>query len=480
MSQLRHEIRPLIEELAQKKGLPPTAVADIESTIASSPYLSNIMVAAIQSGSLKHLDTTDKPNQSGHYEQRTGTIHLNTSNFDAKSFDSASARRDNLAVVIGHEAGHALLADASERERYALRYNMGEAIRAASNDESSADLTGPANRYVDFMRRNEAMAELVGMNALASRTAGADGAFDKDEFLRRAEPSTPCVDQGILAPGIDLSPAGIQIIGNQFRTSPAIEAVAQCYTDPGASIGQHGDSSYRDTHGTYVMKMAASELNDYAKGTTMHVPAIELNMATLKLDPNRIERAGLDLGGAGRSFSYVDTSNGRREYESVSHTLSAAETVHRLGGQALAQSPSAPALRADAPGHPDYQAFEMFHRAAQADGRWSQAEARNLAAAGLAAVKADPVVGQNLSGVVIGRSADGAPNLIGYASPHGPAGPHHHLAIEANAAAQVPADKSLDRVEQLNQQQTQRQAQTQPLEQQAAQPHAAPKIGLSH
>jgi hypothetical protein len=277
------------------------------------------MVAAIQSGSLKHLDTTNEPYQSGHYEQRTGTLHLNTSNFDAKGFDSASARRDNLAVVIGHEAGHALLADASERERYALRYNMGEAIRTASHDGTAADLTGPANRYVSFMRRNEAMAELVGMNALASRATGANGAFDRAEFLRRVDPSTPCVDKGVLASGISLSPAGIQIIGKQFRTSPAIEAVAQCYTDSGASIGQHGDSSYRDTHGTYVMKVAASELNDYAKGTTMHVPAIELDMATLKLDPNGIERAGLDLGGPGRSLSYVDTSKGRREYESVSH-----------------------------------------------------------------------------------------------------------------------------------------------------------------
>lgn len=478
MSPLRQEIRPLIEELGQKKGLPPSAVADIEATVASSSYLSNIMVAAIESGSFKRLDTTNEPYQSGHYEQRTGTIYLNTSNFDAKSFDNASAKRDNLAVVIGHEAGHALLADASERERYALRYNMGEAIRTASHDGISADLTGPANRYVGFMRRNEAMAELVGMNALASRVTGADGTFDRAEFLRRADLSSPCVDKGVLAPGISLSPAGIQIIGKQFRTSPAIEAVAQCYTDPGASIGQHGDSSYRDTHGTYVMRVAASELNDYAKGTTMHVPTIELDMATLKLDPNRIERAGLDLGGAGRSFSYVDTSNGRHEYESVSHTKAqaAAATAHRLESAVSSQSPSAPVVRADTPGHPDYQAFEMFHRAAQADGRWSQAEARNLAAAGLAAVKADPVVGQNLFGVVIGRGADGAPNLIGYASPHGPMGPHHHLAVEANVAAQVPADKSLDRVEQLNWQQGQ--LQTQQLEQQASQVHATQKMSF--
>ena len=111
-------------------------------------------------------------------------------------------------------------------------------------------------------------------------------------------------------------------------------------------------------------------------------------------------------------------------------------------------------VRADSPGHPDHPVFVMFHRAVTADGRWSEGEARNLAAAGLAAVKADPTVGANLTGVVIGRAADGSTSLIGYASPHGPAGPHHHLAINADNAARAPAEKSLERVEQLSQQQT--------------------------
>ncbi|MEI2429253.1 hypothetical protein RDV84_22800 [Lysobacter yananisis] len=50
------------------------------------------------------------------------------------------------------------------------------------------------------------------------------------------------------------------------------------------------------------------ELNDYAKGTTMHVPTIELDMATLKLDPNRIERAGghrHDIGAVGIAVTAI-------------------------------------------------------------------------------------------------------------------------------------------------------------------------------
>lgn len=467
MNQVRADIRPLIEELAKQKGLPPTAIADLEVTIASSPYLSNVMACAIENGSLKHLAVTNAPHQSGHYDSETSTIHLNASNFAVADFQKPSQRMDNLAVVLGHETGHALLADAERRERYKLNYEASEVIRGASRNDASADLTDPANRYLTFMRRNEAMAELVGMNALASRTTGGrNGEFNRTEFLTRVDPSTSCVEKGALAKGIDLSSEGIQVVG-KFRTSPAIEAVAQCYTDKAASIGQHGDSGYRSLYGAYVMETLASARNDYAKGTAMHVPQIELNLAALKLDPKRVERAGIDLGGPGHAFDYVDISGGKREHETVSHTHSRKGIGAHRDTQADPQAPAPvtpTALRADSPGHADHRGFEMFYNAAKADGRWSEVESRNIAAAGLAAVKADPVVGNQLVGVVMGTSnATGSVNLFGYSSPHGPQGPHHHVGVDAAAAAQVPADKSLDRIEQMNQQH-QQQARTQSME----------------
>lgn len=462
MAEVRSDIRPLIDELARQKGLPPSAVTDIEATIASSPYLANAMGTAIANGSLKHLSVTDEPHQSGHYDAVTGTVNINRSNFDPARFDKAEARQSNLAVVIGHETGHALLAEAGRLERYQLLFDATNAIRDASRDFESADLTAPAQRYIAFERRNEAMAELVGMNALASRvTNGGQEPFNRDEFAKRAALSTSCVDDNNqLYAGLELSPDGIQRIG-EFQPSPALEAVAQCYTDTSASLGPQGKSSYRDQAGAYAMSTVSQALADYAKNTTMHVPQVELDMTSLQLDPRRIERYGVDLGGPGRTLHYVDTSGGKHEQESISHTRSISGHVSHRQDAPVVEVTTTPALRADRPEHPDYPAFEMFHRVALADGRWSQAEARNLAAAGLAAAKADPTVGANLAGVVIGRAADGGTNLIGYASPHGPAGPHHHLAVDASTAAQVPAEKSLERVEQLNQQHTQQQAQAQ-------------------
>jgi hypothetical protein len=234
MTDVRAEIRPLLEELAQKDGFPPSAIADLEATIGSSPYLANLMSAAIESGALKHLAIASNLHEAGRYEALTGTINLDPDNFDSDRWRGAANRRDNLAVVLGHETGHALLGIAQLEESYRFDYDVATAIREASREKLSADLTEPADRYMEFMRRNEAMAELVGMNSLASRTSGGRAeSFNRQDFLHRADPSTRRVENGMLAKGIALSQGGIQLTGKKLD-SPAVEAVARCYTDSGS------------------------------------------------------------------------------------------------------------------------------------------------------------------------------------------------------------------------------------------------------
>ncbi|MEI2455985.1 MULTISPECIES: XVIPCD domain-containing protein [Lysobacter] len=452
MSQMRAEIRPLLEDLAHQDGLPPNAVSDLEATIASSPYLQNVMASAIKGGTLKHLAITDAPHEGGRYVGSSGTINLDVDNFNSSQSRSLLAHRDNLAVVLGHEAGHALLADAELRERYKLSYETTDAIRAASRDGTAADLTASVERYLSFTRRNEALAELIGLNSLASRTTGGvAAAFDRDKFLARADPSTPCIENGILAKGIALGEGGIQFTGNKL-VSPAVEAVAQCYTDNASSLGQHGDSGYRAYYGGGLMETLYEARREYAKGTTMHVPDIELDLAKLKLDPRKIERAGVDLGGRGNSFDFVDTSAGRREYESVSHTHSGRSTQSTNPREPVArnETPDAPTFRADHPDHPDHPAFDSIRATVRADGRWDDAQSSNIAAALLREHKADPL-SHRLDRVVIGNTtAQGETNVFAVYAPHGDKDPFFTTRVEMNAAAQIPAERNLEQVEQIN------------------------------
>lgn len=445
MSSVHADIRPLVEELARQQGLPPDAVSHLEATIGSSPYLSNVMSSAISSD----------PHEAGRYDSKTGTIYLDKSNFDASQFRGGARLEDNLAIVLGHETGHALVADAELRERYLLNGEATDAVRQASRDGTSADLTAPADRYMTFMRRNEAMAELVGMNSLASRTTGGrEDAFNRAGFLKRVDPSTPCVEKGALAKGVQISPEGFQLTGSKFK-SPAVEAVVQCYTDQASRLGMHGDSGYKAYYGAYVMETLAEARSDYAKLTTMHVPDIELNMAALKLDPKRIERAGLDLGGQGKSFSYVDISAGKREFETVSHTYSrsAAPGTRKVSEEADQDAPAQRPMRADPPSHPDHMAFDAIRQTVRGAGRWNDDEVDNISAALLREHAADPL-SKRLDNVVMGKeTAQGQTNVFAVYSPFGDKGPHFTTRVDADAAAKEPAQQNLQQVEQLRQQQ---------------------------
>jgi|GEM_PF-1142331 len=458
---LPSQLRPLVDEFARQKGLPPNAAKEVEAAIVSSPYLAHVMVDAAKQQTLKRIGITHEKNEGGHYDRATGTVFIGIDRFVGENLDSRG-RIDDIASTLGHETGHALTerARSAEVERLstAIEIKLTEGLGNASN----VDVTADVERYLNFTRNDEGLSELIGMNVVASRLANLPGGYKEKEFLNRVNASTGCVElredarQAELAPGIQLSKYGIQFTGNHFK-SPAVEAVAACHYDQERTLGRHGDSNYRNYYGPSVFATIAAVHADVAKNTTQAVPEIHLDLKRLKLDLAQIERNGVDLPDNAKRFGFTDTSDGKLAWKTVNDT--------RTGPPEPAPKDAAlaalPTFRADSPGHPDYPTYEMFHRAAQADGRWSQAEARNLAAAGLAAVKADPVVGQSLSGVVVGKGADGATNLIGYASAHGPAGPHHHLAVEAAAAAQVPAEKSLDRVEQLNQQQARQQAQAQ-------------------
>ncbi|MGO4261752.1 XVIPCD domain-containing protein [Lysobacter sp. TAB13] len=477
MTDVRAEIRPLLEELSQKDGLPPSAIADLEATIGSSPYLANVMSAAIESGALKHLAIASNPHEAGRYEALTGTINLDPDNFDSDQWRGAANRRDNLAVVLGHETGHALLGKAQMEESYRFDYDVTTAIREASRDKLSADLTEPAGRYMEFMRRNEALAELVGMNSLASRTSGGRAeSFNRQDFLHRADPSTPCVDNGVLAKGIALSQGGIQLTGKKLN-SPAVEAVAYCYTDSGSSLGQHGDSGYRAYYGSGVMETIYEAHRDYAKGTSMHVPDIELDMAKLQLDPRKIERVGLDLDGKGNSFSYIDISHGRYEREAVTHTSPDSKPSHQpREATASVGRPADRPVRADQPQHPDYQAFDTIRSAVRADGRWNEEQSANIAADLLRAHKADPL-SPRLDQVYIGNpTGTGQTNVFAVYAPHGNRDPMFYSHVDADVSAQIPAQRSLDQVEQINRQQAQERAQAR--QQAESQSQAGP--GRSH
>ena len=446
------ELVPLLSALS------PAARADVQAAIESSPYLAATLADAAGQDRVDHITVTTNPHESGHYDADKRTISISADLFAEKNIAS---RVDNITATLGHEASHAYFRGHLSEALRRLDVETNEAILKAGPG-GRADLTAPFERYLLAAREGEALAEIGGMNALASRVREQNGGtFDRKEFLERAEATTHCISPGkggvpAFARDIRMSDDGliyagsVPLVADKHNPNPNREAVALCHFDlppKETDLGRAGGSDYQNYYAPRAITSASNMLRGWEN------PAqVSLDLERLKLDPALIERNGLDLGGPGKVFSFIDTSKGGMEWKTLHNTKTESSPL------TPDVAPEPRALRADSPGHPDHTTFEMFHRAVQADGRWSQAEARNLAAAGLAAAKADPVVGNRLTGAVVGApDASGNAHVFGYSSPHGPQGPHHHVGIDAGVAAQIPAERSLDRVEQLNQQQYQAQ-----------------------
>lgn len=502
MNGIDPSIRPLLDELAKQDGLPPNAIEDLEDVIRGSPYLANAMSFAFDNGTLNRLAISSRPNEGGSYVSYAGLINLDPSNFNTEQWPNKQQRLDNLTVYLGHETGHALLANAQGNQEKQLDKEIVAGITAASHAKTTANLTEPVARYMDYMRRNEAAAEMVGMNSLVSRTTdGGAHRFNRQDFLKRIEGSTLCVEGGVLAKGIHLPRDGIQTPGDSM-SSPAIEAIAKCHSDRASNLGQHGDTGYRELYGATAIQTIHAAQQDYGfvHGKTRHVPDIALDMTKLQLDPRQLERAGLNLRGEGNVLSYIDISNGGHKSESVSHSRLShrtetppvepdsklgsppgpsdkTETPSKEPGSAL-PSPPRPPMRADHHQHPDYPAFNAIRAAVRADGRWNDEQSDNVAADLLRAHKADPLSHRLDRVVVSNQTPTGEANVFAIYAPHGNRDPIFTSHVDANVSAQIPAQRNLDQVEQINQQQAQDRAQTQ--QQAETQTHSGARMGPSH
>lgn len=319
------QLRALVDELARQKNIPPGAARDVEKAILTSPYLASVMVDATSQKTLKHIGVTHDKHEGGHYDSATGTVFISVDSFTDKTV-KAQARLDNITNTLGHETGHALTAKRRTEEISRLSNSIEIRLTEGVGNASYVDVTADAERYLNFTRGDEALSELIGMNSVASRVASTEPeGYTQARFLRRVDASTRCVDtneeslEATLAPGIQLGPRGYQLTGNRFN-SPAVEAVAACHYDQGATLGRSGDSNYRNYYGPSVLSTIAAAHVEAAKGTTQAVPEVRLDLKHLKLDLAQIERNGVDLGSPGKSFSFTDTSDGKLEWKTVRDT----------------------------------------------------------------------------------------------------------------------------------------------------------------
>lgn len=466
----RRDIDRLLQNLEQQPGLPKGAVRDLREAIDTSPYLASVMTQAIDLGTLRRLEVSNQPNEGGHYDDKTGTVSINTSIF-APSI--RSDRLDMLAGTLGHETGHALMAPSAQVSLNTFVFKLDAALKdGIQYGESVVDATALSKEYVASARQNEALAELVSMNAVASRVETTTGEFNQAEFLRRVEPTTACVRGGKLEPGIHLDDQGLQRTGNSI-SSPAVEAVAVCHFDRSdSSMGSQGTSNYAGYYASYAVSAGAVLLKERAGSTTQALPRLGYNLAELGTDTAKLEGAGLNLGGQGKAFGFVDTSHGQqREVE-----------VRQLGPAQHRPDIEPPSLRspsqvlADNPAHPDHSTYQQIHSWVRGTGNWNDEESRNVTAALYKQQTEDPLL-KRVDQVTGGLGEDGAENVFAVYAPFGDKGPFFHAHVDGREASQQPAQHNLQHAEVIRQDQVRQQALEQ-TQQQTTQQEQGPRMTL--
>lgn len=466
----RRDIERLIQELEKQPGLPSNAPGDIREAIDTSPYLASAIAIAIDMGTLRRLEVSDHPNEGGHYDAKTGTVSINANAF---SSDDPLIRLDSLAGVLGHETGHAFMAPNTRNALYKFNHDLDAAIKdGITYGEPVVDVTAISKDYLMEARRDEALAELVSMNAVASRVFTTVEKFDYGILLKRLEPTTACVKDGALAKGIELNEHGIQRTNNS-STSPAVEAIARCHFDEGhGTLGLKGTSSYQDYYVAYAIGAGAQLWRERAEVTTQAMPKLGYDLDALGVTVEKVQDAGVDLGGVGKAFGFVDTSHGPRHMVEVRQL---GPSRHRPDFMPEIDAPSSRLLAND-PNHPDHDTYRRIHDGVRGTGHWDEEQGHNVAAALYRQQASDPLV-RRVDRVNSGTGNDGAEYVFAVYAPFGDKDPFFHAHVNGHEAARQPAQQSLEQAEQIRFEQA-RQQQQEMSRQQDAQTQSGPSLSL--
>jgi len=452
-------IERMLQETAREGSLPGWAVRDLNTAVDSSPFLADFMRRAVEGGELKHIRVANMTGQHGNFNADTGVMTLSSAIFWTRDADE---RIDLLTGVIGHETGHALMAESTRLSVVAYGQAVEDALRKGSiAGAETVDITQHAKAYVQAFRQNEGFAELASMNSVTSRIKNTHPHARDEDILLRLDRTSRCVTDGRLAQGIERDHNGMLSTGG-VTNSPAVNAVAACHFD--LRVGSLGESKQAD-YSTYYLTSAVSNAVGISEGVARSsrapLPRIGLDMEELGSSFGAIQATGLRLGGPGEARVFTDTSHGQqRAVEVIQIGLGGATQpdvlpqMSRSGVQELADNPA----------HADHATYARIHDWVQGTGNWSADEARNVSASLYRQQAEDPMV-KHVDQVTGAVGRDGAHNVFAVHSPFGEAGPHFHAHVDGRLAAQIPAQQSLEQAEVLRQiqsvQQTQERTQQQ-------------------
>ncbi|WP_064749983.1 XVIPCD domain-containing protein [Lysobacter antibioticus] len=407
----------------------------IAKTIASSPKLNHELTRAIDAGDIGRLGYVARNSSAdGTYDSTHRALNLSP-----RVLDQPETRRtlDRLASVMGHEVSHAMQrADAFSAN---VRF-VGQVQELAQSNLARRDYTAIVANHIQSDRRQEALAELNGMNTLADRMRNAGETVTAEAFALRARPHSACVTgmPGSLDPRVcfDSTAGAIPV------DAANIDAVASCFYDIARTKGE-----YRYDTAAYAISMIAQKEFEARRLDPDRSPTgAELDLKSLGLDPQKLRAQSFDFGPMRDGpFYLVDTSSQPRQVIELRHTPRNRDEAKHLQGPSTAQDPS----------HLDHrlyqQAIEGVAALDRALGKAPDAGSERLAASLLGLAKENGL--QRIDHVVLSQGGTGlrpGENVfVVQGALDDPAHLRAHMKTEQAVA--TPVEASMQRLEAVNQ-----------------------------
>lgn len=420
----------------------------IAKTIASSPKLNRELTQVIDSGDVLRLRKLDEgASADGSYDSTHRTLNLSSRVLERPP---TRATMDRLAAVMGHEVSHAM----QREDAFSVGARFTEQIQElAQTNAAKRDYTAIVASHIQNDRKQEALAELNGLNTLADRMRSAGQPLTRESFADRAQDLVSCVTKTPtrLDPRIhfDTSTGAIPVDAQN------IEAVASCFYDIVRPKGE-----YRYDSATYAISVIAQKEFEARRLDPDRSPTgAELNLKSLGIDPQKLKAHTFDLGPMRDGpFYLTDTSGPQKQIIEIQHSAQRQEESKHLQGPSTVQEPA----------HPDHllyrQATDSVAALDRAIGKPPDAGSERLAASLLVLAKESGL--QRIDHIVLSQGAPGVrPGenvFVVQGDLNDPAHLRAHMKTEQATA--TPVEASFQQLEAVNQRrQSEQQSEAQQL-----------------
>lgn len=419
----------------------------IAKAIAGSPKLNRELTQVIDSGEVMRLRKLDEgASADGSYDSTHRTLNLNPRVLDRQP---TRATLDRLTAVIGHEVSHAM----QRADAFSAGARFTERVQElAQSNTAKRDYTAIVASHIQNDRKQEALAELNGLNTLADRMRNAGQPVTRESFADRAQDLVSCVTRTPtrLDPRIhfDASTGTIPVDAQN------IEAVASCFYDIVRPKGE-----YRYDSAAYAISIIAQKEFEARRLDPDRSPTgAELDLKSLGIDPQKLQAHTFDLGPMRDGpFYLTDISGPQKQIIEIQHSARRQEESKHLQGPATAQDPT----------HPDHQLYQQAIDGVaaldRAIGKTSDAGSERLAVSLLVLAKENGL--QRIDHVVLSQAAPGVRPGENVFVVQGELNDPAHLRahMKTNQATAKPIEASFQQLETVNQRQSEQQSEAQQL-----------------